>query len=64
MTTFSFASHQASIADSADLPNPEMASTSISCELNTGIKLPRPLPSVIDSGRISFGASCRMPLQK
>ncbi|WP_428535397.1 hypothetical protein [Rhodopila sp.] len=49
MTTFDAASHQASLAD---LPRPDMAVTDIQ----------GPVPAVTDSGRISFGAACRLPL--
>jgi len=56
MTTFRFASNQVSVAD---LPRPDAASVQ-----PVGGALPRPLPAVTDSGRISFGASCRIPLQK
>lgn len=45
--------------DLADLPRPDAALTAVE-----PTALPRPLPAVTDSGRISFGAACRLPLQK
>jgi hypothetical protein len=56
MTTFHFASNQVSVAD---LPRPDAASVQ-----SGDCALPRPLPAVTDSGRISFGAAARLPLQK
>lgn len=59
MTTFRTVSDRASLAD---LPRPDTDLTSV--QPDAGCALPRPLPAVIDSGRISFGAACRLPLQK
>jgi hypothetical protein len=58
MTTIHSVSDQGSITDSADLPRPDTASAAARSAL------PRPLLSVTDTGRISFGAACRLPLQK
>jgi hypothetical protein len=58
MTTIHSVSDQGSITDSADLPRPDTAS------VQTSSAMPRPVPSVNDTGRIQFGASCRIPLQK
>ena len=60
MTSIQSASDQELITDSVDLPRPETASTLISSAAGGATKLPRPLPSVGDTGRISFGASCRI----
>jgi hypothetical protein len=63
MTNKTLALPQNSIADSADLPRPD-AVFPVSDETSFGQALPRPLPDVNDSGRIMFGASCRIPMQK
>ena len=49
MKMFDAASAQSSFAD---LPRPDMAVTDVQ----------GPVPTVTDSGRISFGAACRLPL--
>jgi hypothetical protein len=59
MTTFHTVSDQGSLAD---LPRPDAALTSV--QPGTGGALPRPLPAITDSGRISFGAAGRLPMQK
>jgi hypothetical protein len=48
-------------ADIADLPRPDAPTTPAS---DTPDALPRPVPLVSDTGRIKFGAACRIPLQK
>ena len=53
MTTFQAASNEVSLA--ADLPRPDAAPTSVQ-------PAGAPIPAVADSGRITFGASCRIPL--
>jgi hypothetical protein len=58
MTTIHSVSDQGSIADSADLPRPDTASA------QTSSTVPRPVPSVNDTGRIKFGAAARLPVQK
>ncbi len=59
MTTPVFVSNVNSIADDNDLPHPETMLATIRSSM-----LPRPLPGVADSGRILFGAACRLPNQK
>jgi hypothetical protein len=48
----------------SDLPRPDSASDSISSNSDAQIALPRALPKIADSGRISFGAGYRLPLSK
>ena len=60
MTSIHTALDQAFITDHVDLPRPETTSTSIPFAAAAAIALPRPLASVDDTGRISFGASCRI----
>jgi len=59
MTAPVFVSNDDSIASNDDLPRPEsmLAATRFSVP-------PRPLSGVADTGRISFGAACRLPNQK
>ena len=57
MTVPIFVSNIDSVADNGDLPRPETA-------FGTGSVLPRPMPNVNDTGRISFGAACRLPITK
>jgi hypothetical protein len=64
MTTIHSASDQVFITDNADLPRPDTTSAAISAGPADGVASPRPLPCVNDSGRISFGAGFRIPLQK
>ncbi len=63
MTTIKSVPDHGSITDTADLPRPDTASLMSSDPRNDTVS-PRPLPSVIDSGRIKFGAACRPPLRK
>jgi hypothetical protein len=58
MTTIHSVSDQGSITDDADLPRPDTAF------VQTSSAMPRPVPSVNDSGRIKFGAAARLPVQK
>lgn len=57
MTAPSFVLSIDQVAGNTDLPHPEAAFATVSA-------LPLPLPAVNDTGRISFGAACRLPLQK
>jgi hypothetical protein len=64
MTTIQSASDQVFITDNVDLPRPDPTSAPVYAGLADGVASPRPLPCVNDSGRISFGAGFRLPLQK
>jgi hypothetical protein len=64
MTTIHSASDQGFITDNADLPAPDTTSAPLSAGPVGTVTSPKPLPCVNDSGRISFGAGFRFPLQK
>lgn len=62
MTTISSMPDQDLSADTDALPCPDTTALTAS---GSGVNmLPRPLPRVTDTGRIKFGAACRLPVQK
>ena len=61
MTTPIFVSSVDAIACNDDLPQPQTAFAPVSVGQDAGSALSRPAPSVNDTGRISFGAACRLP---
>ena len=63
MTTINSASDHGSVADSADLPRPEVGSSAPSM---AGVALPRPVSAtnVADNGRIRFGSGFRLPITR
>ena len=63
MTRIHTALDENPISDSSDLPQPDRL-VQVSGEEASSTKSARRLPDVKDAGRISFGASCRIPLRK
>ena len=59
MTAPIFVSDINSNAANDDLPQPDKASTA-----SRATALSQPTPGTRDTGRISFGAACRLPLVK
>jgi hypothetical protein len=59
MTAPTFISNFNSNAANDDLPLPDMAPVSA-----LPSALPQPLPGITDTGRITFGAACRLPTPK
>lgn len=64
MTDAITASNQVPVSETDDLPSPGEDSFSPSSGPGARITLPRPIPSISDTGRIKFGAACRIPVQK
>lgn len=62
MTTPIFVANFNLVAGNDDLPRPETAAAPASAGQHAPTVLPRPAPSVNDTGRISFGAACRLPV--
>ena len=58
MTSINFVSDLCPITDSGELPRPDATAAVVSFGTNA------PLPSVNDSGRISFGAGMRLPVRR
>jgi len=63
MTIIRTLSDQDPLINCADLPPPDKASELISSAANASPTLSKPIPAVNDTGRIIFGASCRIPVR-
>jgi hypothetical protein len=64
MTTPIFVSANYLAAGNDDLPSPKTTLAPDSAGNDAPSALPRPLPSINDTGRIIFGAGCRLPIHK
>lgn len=52
------------VADMTGLPSPDTAADATSSDQVATKALPRPMAAINDTGRIKFGAACRIPTQK